>query len=58
MKKDLLIEAAIYVSYLSLVSLLWHEPVVLLLCLAVVGALMLRCWHRASDFLSGSPPEK
>ena len=52
MKKDLLIEAAIYVSCLSLVSLLWHEPVVLLLCLAVVGALMLRCWHRASDFLS------
>ena len=28
MKKDLVIEAAIYVSCLSLVSFLWQEPVV------------------------------
>ncbi|MBI3849068.1 MAG: DUF2878 family protein [Verrucomicrobia bacterium] len=51
MKKDLLIEAAIYVSCLSLVSLLWHEPVVLLLCLSIIGAWMLWRWHRRSDVL-------
>lgn len=51
MKKELLVEGAIYVSCLSLVSFLWEKPAVLLLCLAIISALMLRRWHRRSDLL-------
>lgn len=49
MKNDLLIEAAIYVTVLSLASFLWQRPGVLLLCLVAVSALMLWPWHRRSD---------
>jgi hypothetical protein len=51
MKNDLLIEAAIYVSVLSLTSLLWQWPVILLVSLVVTSALLLRRWHRRSDVL-------
>ena len=49
MKKELLIEAAIYVSCFSLASFLWEKPAVLLLCLATISTLMLRRWHLRSD---------
>jgi hypothetical protein len=51
MKTDLLLEAAIYVSTLSMTSLLWRRPWLLLACLAAVSGLMFWRWHRPGDLL-------
>ena len=49
MKWDLATLVGIYALCVGLVSLLWHRPVVLSLCLLGASILMLRKWHSKSD---------
>lgn len=49
MKRDIAIQAGIYVLCVALVSFLWHRPVVLFVCYLAVSVLMLGKWHTKSD---------
>jgi hypothetical protein len=51
MKRELAIEAIIYVLCILLVSLLWHRPIILFFCYLVISIGALSRWHRRSDVL-------
>lgn len=51
MKKDLALPAVIYILCVTLVSLLWSRPVVLVGLYLAVSVFMLYRWHERSDLI-------
>jgi hypothetical protein len=51
MKKELLVEIAIYAACVALVSQLWHQPLALTAGAAVLSGLMLLRWHTKKDLV-------
>lgn len=49
MKRDLTLELCIYALCIILVGLLWHKPVILTICYAVISLVVLIKWHTKSD---------
>ena len=47
----LIIVIGIYVIAVSLISLLWRNPIILALCFISMSLLMLLKWHEKSDLL-------
>jgi hypothetical protein len=51
MKKELAFELGIYILCIVLVGTLWHKPVILTICYAVISVAVLMKWHTKIDLL-------
>jgi len=49
MKKELLFELIIYFLCVALAGFLWHKPIILTVCYAVITIITLIKWHTKSD---------
>ena len=51
MKKDLLFELWVYAICVILTAVLWHKPILLMLCYVLISLILLAKWHTKSDTL-------
>jgi hypothetical protein len=51
MKKEPPFELGIYALCIILVGLLWHRPVILIICYVTISIIVLIKWHTKSDLL-------
>jgi hypothetical protein len=51
MKKDLLFGLGMYVLCIILVAVLWHRPILLLLCYVLMSLILFAKWHTRRDYL-------